>query len=179
MTDLASQVRSELDALCVHPEEKKWGNCGWTLQIKTAIARLAGKANNLAYASGADAVQGGEWLYDLIWLDYSPVERKLSRTILVLECEWERKQSAIEDDFLKLLVARADLRVMVFQVAKAKAWQKLVDRLVGLVQVYQQSRQGDRFLLSGWIGTTRRFDHWEYTHEASVVRISHGEATAI
>ena len=54
----------------------------------------------------------GEWLYDLIFLEYDD-HGCLERTPLVAECEWGNKDE-IDDDFQKLLVARANVRVMIF-----------------------------------------------------------------
>ena len=59
---------------------------------------------------------GGEWLYNFTCLKYTPGEW-LKRIPLVAECEWniqEKNQDEVNKDFEKLLLARADVRLMVF-----------------------------------------------------------------
>jgi hypothetical protein len=114
--DLESRVESALDQLCRNPSERSWKNTGWTQRLKSGLIQLAHEAGYKAYASKAAGADGGEWLYDLTWLDYSTENRILRRAILLLESEWIGKQEERDWDFHKLLLARADLRVMVFQV---------------------------------------------------------------
>jgi len=104
-------------------------------------------------------------VYDLTWLNYLPKERRLIRTVLVLESEWKWEQKEIDWDFHKLLVAKADLRVMVFQVPNLAAWQKAVERLNSLVCACEQSLPGDHYLLAGWIADVRRFKHCDYVYD--------------
>ena len=59
---------------------------------------------------------GGEWLYDFTCLRYSSCGY-LKRIPLVAECEWkiqESNQDEVNEDFEKLMLARADVRLMVF-----------------------------------------------------------------
>ena len=60
-------------------------------------------------ASNVDSADWGEWLYDVSWLHG---KRWLRSVPMVAECEWGNFGD-IEDDFQKLLVPRASLRVMV------------------------------------------------------------------
>ena len=55
-----------------------------------------------------------EWLYDVTWLKYEHEgERLLIEAPSVAECEWGNKGD-IDDDFEKLLLARAGIRLMIF-----------------------------------------------------------------
>lgn len=166
MTNIADQVKEALTSLCEEHGEADWGAKGWTRRIKSAVAQLA-KEGQKAYASNADNVSGGEWLYDLTLLDYSPETRILKRTILVLESEWSWDQREIEYDFHKLLLAKADLRVMVFQIKDEPACGKMFERLKILVAACEQAETEDRYLFSGWRADIRRFEHFDYLHRKS------------
>ena len=85
-------------------------------QVKTAICQACHsmKLGLWTYATGTegDIADGREWLYDVTCLTYDD-DKFLSRAVLVAECEWGSEQD-ICDDSQKLLVANADIRVMVF-----------------------------------------------------------------
>ena len=108
-----------------------------TERIKAALTELGRTLNYKVEANRLPAhmrqSHGGqekntEWLYDIHWYeeveddDYMPTSLPL-----VVECEWnpkrngERKQvpySGIKYDFQKLLIANADLRLMIFRIRK-------------------------------------------------------------
>src|SRR5690348_17184672 len=94
------------------------GNTVWTMEAKSNICRLGADLGFQVAASGASPNRFGEWLYDICWLDYAlgkdGVPLHLKRVRLAAECEWGNPGD-VEDDFEKLLAARADIRVMVFE----------------------------------------------------------------
>ena len=53
----------------------------------------------------------GEWLYDVTWLEYEG--ELLTDAPLVAECEWSGGEE-IDHDFQKLLLARAGVRLTIF-----------------------------------------------------------------
>ncbi|MBI4617199.1 MAG: hypothetical protein HY720_26535 [Planctomycetes bacterium] len=164
MEELGMRVSAALDALLEDPGRSTWDTKRWTDHVKSAVVGLAREAGQRAYASGDCGAYGREWLYDLSWLDYSPGEKRLSRTVLVMESEWAWDKRERDRDFLKLLVARADLRVMVFPAQDAAKWQSTVDWFVDLIQACQQSQPGDRYLFAGWRTDIKRFQHRHYVH---------------
>jgi len=95
----------------------------------------------------------GEWLYDLVW--YTSVidkyaNRDIERTTsipLVMECEWAASLNAIALDFDKLLVANADLRVMVCGGYKNFPAEPVIEQCNRAVQTYEQGHIGDKFLV--------------------------------
>lgn len=86
----------------------------WTTAIKHGIGNIGLSAGFLAGASGFPTANDHEWLYDLIWFRNSR-ENYLEELILALESEWEVDPDEIYYDFEKLLVARAPIKVMIFQ----------------------------------------------------------------
>ncbi len=112
-----------------------------TRLVKNALATLGdeekdGKPHYKVYANGLSRhlrpKDGGqfkkrEWLYDLHWYEEDETDDYLPTSLpLVVECEWEAKRkddnivlfNGIKYDFQKLLVANADLRLMVFRIRK-------------------------------------------------------------
>ena len=97
----------------------------WTKQVMIALCRWGlkkglsvGAANmedcknleSLAEKYDGSAEKG--WLYDFTCVEYDP-DSYLKRIFVVAECEWGDR-NAINYDFDKLLAARADVRVMIF-----------------------------------------------------------------
>jgi len=68
-----------------------------------------------------------------------------------MEIEWGFGAATIFEkitkDFLKLVQARADLRVMVFQ---GNGVVSVTDKLVAMAENFEGSQQGDRWLFAGW-----------------------------
>jgi hypothetical protein len=85
----------------------------WTKQLKDDIGTLGEKHDWTVCAGGFKGRFEGGWLYDLVW--YKETNGHLSQVYLVLESEWGKYQSLIKYDFEKLLLAKATLKVMIFQ----------------------------------------------------------------
>ena len=94
----------------------------WTRQVKTELCKIGRRFGYSVYARANEVNEvhrdGGEWLYDVTWLEYkcnvNPRHRfVLSNAHLVAECEWG-DHGDICDDLEKLLLARASVRVMIF-----------------------------------------------------------------
>ena len=90
---------------------------GWTKAISTMLCELG---QGFDYQVGARGLNFGygEWLYDITWLEYSRgwqpgPDNHLIDAHLAAECEWGGL-SAIKDDFEKLLLARASVRLMIY-----------------------------------------------------------------
>lgn len=124
----------------------------------------------------------GEWLYDLIWLkydiDYQNIhlinEREFIRNYdqfalldapLVLESEW---QDDGKDDFEKLLQARSKYKIMVFNLEgrnqRERTFNNHIRKFTGLIQKYQFSQSGDRYLFCGTHDYTSTFLFDQYTY---------------
>ena len=132
MLDKGCIVREVCDALdrtlqnAEHAEAAQLSRPGWwTEQVVTALCRwglgrrhwvgAAGMGNHaemIEYAEVHGGTVGNEWLYDFTCLKYDS-DGWLSDVIVVAECEWSNV-NAINGDFEKLLLARADVRLMIF-----------------------------------------------------------------
>ena len=87
----------------------------WTHDIKSELCSAGQALEYYVCTSGVTSANHGEWLFDQVWMDWIRTPRQLKRIGLVVECEWSMLCDDIFDDFEKLLVARADVRLMIFQ----------------------------------------------------------------
>lgn len=135
----------------------------WTHKIKLALATLGHKLGDYkVYGSKLDKeADGREFLYDLCWLDYEKPEGFLRGAPLVVECEWGA-DNAIDDDFQKLVLARAKLKLIVFG-ENNKNNAETVENLIRHLQTsYEyQGSEGDRYLFAGYEGNNEGFRYWQ------------------
>ena len=119
--------------------------------VMTALCEACNMIEGVAaFAAGIPVAAGGEWLYDVTGLQYDiPVDNCFSRTVLVAECEWG-PQLEILNDFQKLLLARADVRVIVFDGTRNPGYQVLFDIFETNIDNNQQAEPGDLWLFAAW-----------------------------
>ena len=128
---IVDEVRTALDALYPDPNHGN-GNFG-TSEVLTALCKACRACDPASFLCTkkkdvtAVAVNNGEWLYDLTCLIYDG-DGYLNHIPLVAECEWGN-QDQVYDDFQKLLLARADVRVMVFD---SRQWEPDEDKFAEL-----------------------------------------------
>ncbi len=142
-------------------EKDRWTAGQWTRKILTALCGVGSRLGCSVCASRVDNADWGEWLYDCCWLAGS---KWLKTVLMVAECEW-RSLGDIEDDFQKLLVARASLRVMVcdgWWLDDDTEGKATVDRLSHWVREYEDSRVGDTYLLIVYEWHEGRRRSWRY-----------------
>ena len=136
----------------------------WTKTIKTELCRIGRSFGYEVYAKDVeeDEKDGGEWLYDATWLGYNRSgDGELTDSPLVVECEWGDWQD-IEDDFEKLLLARARVRVMIFGGTDEPSVAKnIADQLAGKVMAFKGSRAEDAWLLAAW---EPNGDSWQFRY---------------
>ena len=123
-----------------------WDTPTWTYQVKAQLVRLGKRAGYQTCTNGT--VRGArwdkEWLYDLVWVHASD-DFVVQDVFLVAEIEW-RGTRAIQQDFQKLLLARADCRVMIFDGDK----EGLRDQLIEQARTFGKRRRGDRYLFASY-----------------------------
>ena len=119
---IINAIRGRLDALLERQElMEARTDALWTLPVKTALCEACVQVfpePRLIYATGVSnpPAQRGEWLFDVTCLNYDGDH--FEKVLLVAECEWEPNAAGIFRDFRKLLVARAEIRVMVYNLRR-------------------------------------------------------------
>ena len=139
------QLQLNLNLLAKEAQKGRgWDTRTWTHQVKARLVRLGKRAGYQTCTNGT--VQGArwdqEWLYDLVWVHASD-DFVVQDVFLVAEIEWRGKR-AIQQDFQKLLLARADCRVMIFDDDK----EGLRDQLIEQARTFGKRRRGDRYLFA-------------------------------
>jgi len=130
----------------------------WTFELKRRIGHLGKSLGYYVCASGWAPPDGqGEWLYDLAWLSIS--DESILDVPLVLESEWAIDLKNINEDFGKLLLARADHRIMIFQQATLAEVERVFDFLGKQISAFARSKRADRYLLAGLHWMDKVFSH--------------------
>jgi len=110
---IVSEVTHALDNALRHAEEnylqsKKTSKQEWI--AKQLLTGLQNKAKNLEFdVLNIPENKKKNWLYDLIWKGRSPNDDPL----LVAECNLGKNFRDIRNDFEKMLMARAELRLLI------------------------------------------------------------------
>lgn len=117
----------------------------WTQHVKDKIISLATKHGCTPCGSGC---KHPEFLCDVVWLKGDPIQG-ITDAALVLESEWGNDQCILYD-FAKLLIARADHRVLIFTKKNHDQTRKLVERLKKQISQFVKSEPGDRYLFIAW-----------------------------
>jgi hypothetical protein len=155
-----SEIIQAINAMCARDDASDWNDTQWTRHAKNAVAQLGKSKKYWIYASGCDFVDSGEWLYDLCWLDYSG--KNLVAAPLVMEIEWYSRDTDVDDDFQKLLLARCDHRVMLFRPRKRSQTRAAVEVLLPHISSCRHGCAGDKYLFGCWNDTFQRFDWFAY-----------------
>ena len=140
----------------------------WTKGIMIRLRDVGKKNGYYVCVEKKFKADRGEWLYDMTWIKYcgtQPIDIGL-----VLELEWEvgredadRKFDKIEYDFQKLLLARADLRCMIFWSATRQSARENIERLIEQVQGFEKKVIGDNYVFCVWLQDEACFKFYPYT----------------
>jgi hypothetical protein len=144
------------------PEPARAGNWGsglWTKSLLLAIGQL-GKQHH-CYVCGCREVEPeqGRWLFDLAWLGEHDMP-------LALESEWG-DQEAVDRDFQKLVLARADHRVMIFEAPGADI-DRHFERFAEQIRTCRYTQSGDRYLFLAYDWDAGRFNFQVFVASAPV-----------
>ena len=121
----------------------------WTKAVKKELTKAGNELKCRVAANGVDNAKDVEWLFDVVWmtLDWKP-SRQLKRIHLVVESEFGNVGD-IADDFEKLLVARSDVRLMVFKKRNKSKVEEEFNRLEKEAREFCQRQSGDYYILAG------------------------------
>ena len=168
ITKTQNEIQDALNAVNDALKGKRASDTVWTRKIKEALVSIGKeKEKKLScYASGVDDVSSGEWLYDLCWISYSG-HTNIGCIELAMESEWAPSPKEIHDDFVKLVQARAGLRLMIWQARNSKEMEDIRDVLIDQIHAFAESQCGDAYLLSCWVAEQQKFIHKFYEYRTS------------
>lgn len=147
----AKTLERGLNDLAEEASRSGWSDTEWTRRVKQLLTELGkDKSYEVAVTGegctwGAKGGKGSEWMCDVVWADLN--EDELIRSIpLAAECEWGTKQD-VWDDFQKLLIIRAAVRVMIFHNASSR----LVEEFKQQIKCFVSSQEGDKYLFASYV----------------------------
>ena len=151
MTLTAKTLNQRLNTLAEKARRSRrgwWSDTEWTRRVKQLLVELAD--NYQTCASISDATWG-EWMCDVIWWD-SDKDELLCSIPLAAECEWGKEQD-VWDDFQKLLITRAAVRVMIFSANSRDKALSLVEELKKQIACFDSSQERDTYLFASYVHT--------------------------
>ena len=153
LDEVEMAIRETVNGIAADEGHEAWSDANWTKELKNALVKLGQRHDFQGFASGSEWAPWGEWLFDLTWAD-EPAGF-LRSLPLIVEMEW--RDRGVDDDFQKLVVARAEHRVLLFNFPPGQSRQPVLDRLLGNVTEFAGTCVGDRYLIGGWVDTDDRF----------------------
>lgn len=160
---ISEEISKQFRDYNIWPEKDICSSTHWTSKIKAAM--IAANRNDNIELRFTDKVNeqktNWEFLYDFIFLytgknsigdGYFKDKNIIQKVVAAVESEFNANANEILYDFAKLLIAKADLRVMVFYNRSNSESQTVIDEMVRRVATFQQSDKKDLYLLC-W------FDH--------------------
>jgi len=114
------------------------------------LASLVQFGNQLGYFTVGpdDGAAWPGWVCDVCWVTLDP-SGGIRGVALAVESEWG-SSGDLHDDFAKLMVVRAELRVMLCQAADAAAVSRIADELHNLRTRFESGAPDDRYLLAAY-----------------------------
>jgi len=182
LCDAIKTVLNELPLENTYDRAKFWPS-EWTARIKAAIAELGYERHYSVWGSGLtekeDATTGGrivnqEWMFDLAWINYSGhgLTRSMNSLPLAMESELPLgpkhvKEEKVLDDFEKLVISHAALKVMVFQVDKISQAENQFRRLERHAQAFDSQNPASSYLLAALVWGTKPSFHSTTFHHSN------------
>ena len=165
---LTTKIIEELNSFRNSVPDEGLEDSKWTAGVKNALLRAGRHFGYEIYATiNADILpdklrreyehpQFGEWLYDVSVCDVAESGRWCMPA--VAECEWGGSER-IKEDFEKLVVGRASLRVMVYEDHYVEP-----DAFCRWIDLHKGNRPGDTYLLFAYQGSAKERAPLLYRH---------------
>ena len=132
-------------------------NTTWTLAVKEALKLIATRHSKTAKCFYTRAEPGmREFLLDVVWWDNDAAS-------FACECEWqfarfsnsEQYAIAVGEDFEKLLVFKAPLKLMIFASSDSEIQQNILEEIKRYYSGYQHHVDGEVYLILDFAPTPK------------------------
>ena len=136
----------------------------WTKSILTSLATTGRAEGYKVYTSKGNKKgdqDAGEWLYDQVWIKYDK-ENYIQSVPLVLESELGVDARDRLDDFCKLLLARADHRIMIFGASQQNKAKAIIDNFIDEISGSGIACRGDKYLFAALLESDGSFYFKKY-----------------
>jgi len=151
LDDFERKIARELDGAI--PEEEQRGilaDESWTKRIKDKICDIGHRNGLEVRTEGCSLADAGEWLFHLVWVEKQADAERFISLPLAMQFHWGHHLKEIAADFEKLLVAKADHKVMVFQRSSPKEVRNLMTALEDRIRSFRPQSPDERYLLAGY-----------------------------
>lgn len=141
-TEIANSIKEILRNVCA--ENSRNGissDKGWTNCIFGKLAELCQIWEFKCCCSRVPHTEP-EWLFDMLWYKYDASNR-LASIPFILECEWSRNKVDVKYDFEKLLVAKADIKLLITQIDFKCDFEEGI-------KTFPKKDQNEMYLLACW-----------------------------
>ncbi len=152
--DLEREIINSIKSMPQTLERGMGGDTEWTALLKSEMTKIAHRHEYLVCPKLDES--NTEWLYDLVWFR-NDSNRFLREVALVLESEWARDADEIHYDFEKLLLAKAPIKVMVFQNCRdnlPELWRQLKDG----IRIFEQKSNDETYILAAFKEKEHEFE---------------------
>lgn len=150
-------VQTRLNNVATELTNSGKSNTVWTERIKKELAILA-ESYGYSQSSNYPPENKPEWLFDISWYKLDSTSRNLLEFPLALESEWSWHFKDIQYDFQKLLVAKADTRVMIFQ-GDDKTVPEILEKLKDDIKAFRHTSPGDRYMFAPYVNGCDKFQY--------------------
>lgn len=156
---VSAMIRAKLSRVVMerHDDVKALGDRPWTSGVKAALCDAGHECGFKVAAAGCAQANIGEWLFDVVWYETGTIDWSLKSLPLVAESEWDPHFDAIAWDFEKILVAKATLKLMVFQQPSALRIDETCAKLSRMVDQFSPRTTSEKYLLAGYCFGDREF----------------------
>ena len=129
------EICNRLDETARELYPKEVNDSVWTVQFKQSLFDLARENDLQPWGTGAGE-DCPEWLWDVCWAKLGRNRagkydwKDFRGVYLACEIEWRHDDANLLNDFLKLVVARADYRLFVFGCSKEQDAEEKFEMLI-------------------------------------------------
>ena len=109
LSSIEQEIYSKINDLSKQLYSEDQFNICWTKKIKRELKKLGEQYKHIVWGDGDKS----EWLWDLCWVDYGKDWTDFKGVNLACEIEWKGDDYSLMEDFLKLTVAIAELRLFI------------------------------------------------------------------
>ena len=127
--ELIIKIKTAFDSVQIRTDLE--GREAWTTAFMDKLYEIGRKENYEVYTSSHNKIEKESkkgWLFDLVWSDET--DNLFKGLKLVFESEWNFDNDEILNDFQKLVVAKADFKILLFQFNTAEKFNSIIKHCI-------------------------------------------------
>ena len=119
----------------------------WTFAVKMEIGMLGERLGYEICAGGMPRRENwcSEWLFDLAWY---LGDGQMQSLPLIMESEWVRDDESLRVDFEKLLIAKSQIKIFVFQTKSVTRRDQVIARCISGVKKFGSFCSDEKYIFA-------------------------------